>query len=183
MTWQRLYQVLLAVLLVAAISGGVTFLVRRSAPPGVEVLIPTPTPTEETRAYISGAVGSPGVYTVPAEGRLADLIELAGGAVEGADLDAVNLAQRVRDQDHFHIPRIGEVTPLAQPDPGRIDINTASLEQLDTLPGIGEVKAKAIVYYRELNGPFETIDELMNVEGIGPATYEKLCDLITVGGR
>jgi len=178
-----LYQALLVVLLVAAVSGGIAFLVRRSAPPGVEVLIPTPTPTEEARAYISGTVASPGVYTVPAEARLADLLQMAGGAQEGADLDAVNLAQRVRDQDHFHIPRIGEVTPLAQPGDGRIDINSASLELLDTLPGIGEVKAKAIVDYRERKGPFETTDELMNVEGIGPATYEKLRDLITVGGR
>ena len=179
MTWQRLYQVLLVVLLVAAVSGGVTFLVRRSAPPGVEVLIPTP----EARAYISGAVVSPGVYIMPADGRLADLVELAGGALEGADLGAVNLAQRVRDQDHFHIPRIGEVTPLAQPGSDRIDINTASLELLDTLPGIGPALARAIVDYREDNGPFETPDELINVQGIGPATYEKLRDLITVEGR
>ena len=183
MTWQRMYQLLLVVLLVAAVGGGVAFLVLRSAPPGVEVLMPTPTPTREARAYISGAVASPGVYTVPAGARLADLLELAGGALEGADLDAVNLAQRVRDQDHFHIPRIGEVTPLITPEPDKININTASLELLDTLPGIGEVKAKAIVHYRERNGPFETTDELMNVEGIGPATYEKLRDLITVGGR
>jgi len=173
-----MYQLLLVVLLVAAVSGGVAFLVRRSAPPGIEVLMPTP----EARAYISGAVASPGVYTVPAEARLADLVELAGGAVEGADLGAVNLAQRVNDEDHFHIPRIGEVTPLAS-GPGRIDINSAPLEELDTLPGIGEVKARAILDYREHNGLFETTDELMNVEGIGPATYEKLRDLITVGGR
>lgn len=182
MTWQRLYQLLLTVLLVAAVSGGVAFLARRSVPSGVEVLIPTPTPTQEAKAYISGAVVSPGVYPVPAGARLADLVEMAGGPLENADLGAVNLAQRVRDEDHFHIPRIGEVTPVARTSPGKIDINTASAEELETLPGIGETLARAIVDYRERNGPFQTTDELMNVERIGPATYEKLRDLITVGG-
>jgi len=173
--WQRLYLALLAVLLVAAIAAGVTFLVRRSASPGLEVIIPTAT---ETKAYISGAVRSPGVYTMEADERLTDLVQKAGGALDDADLDRVNLAQRVRDQEHFYIPRQGEELPTPTPGDGRIDINTASLEQLKTLPGIGEVKAEAIIAYREANGPFQMLDELMNVDGIGPVTYENIRDLI-----
>lgn len=179
--WYRLYRVLLVVLVIVAVSGGIAFLVRRTVSPGVEIVIPTATPTVDARAYITGAVRSPGVYTVKQGERLADLVEKAGGALEEADLDRVNLAQSVEDEDHFYIPRRGEELPTATPGGGRININSASVEVLMALPGIGEVKAKAIVDYREQNGPFQTTDELMNVSGIGPATYENIHDLITVG--
>ncbi len=180
-TWHRLYQVLLVVLVIVAVSGGIAFLVRRTVSPGVEIVIPTATPTVEARAYISGAVGSPGVYAVEQGERLADLVEKAGGALEEADLERVNLAQSVKDEAHFHIPRRGEELPTATPGSGRIDINTASVEALMALPGIKEAKAQAIVDYREQNGPFQTTDELMNVSGIGPVIYENVHDLITVG--
>ena len=179
--WQRLYLALLAVLLVAAIAAGVTFLVRKSASPGLEVIIPTATATPETKAYISGAVRSPGVYTMEADERLTDLVRKAGGALEDADLDRVNLAQQVSDQEHFYIPRYGEEMPT--PGDGRIDINTASLELLKTLPGIGDVKAEAIIAYRKDSGLFQTVDDLMNVDGIGTVTYENLRDLITIRNR
>jgi competence protein ComEA len=106
----------------------------------------------------------------------------------------VNLAARLKDGERVHVPRTGDA-PVAVPDDsgrstgmdlekatpaGPVNINTASLEELQTLPGIGETKAKAIIAYREDKQGFKSIDELQNVTGIGPATFERLKDLITV---
>jgi len=179
--WKRFYVVLLAALLIAAIATGTALLVRHGTSPGLELVLSTSTPTPDARAYVSGAVGVPGVYLVQPGDRLGDLVERAGGALDDADLSSVNLAQRVQDQDHFHIPRVGESLPAPTPGKTLLNVNTASMQELMTLPGIGEVKAKAIVACREGQGPFQTIDELMNVDGIGPSTYEGLRDLITVG--
>ena len=179
--WKHLYMVLLAVLFVAAIGGGIALLVRGNASPGIGIVVPTATATPEIRAYISGAVHTPGVYTISEDERLIDLVQKAGGALEDADLDRVNLAQRVGDQEHCHIPRYGEELPTPTPGDGRIDINAATLEQLKSLPGIGDVKAKAIIDYREANGHFQTTDELMNVDGIGTVAYQNLRSLITAG--
>jgi len=179
--WKRSYIVLLAALFIAAVAMGMALLMRRSTSPGLELVLPTSTPTPDARAYVSGAVGAPGVYLVQPDDRLADLVERAGGALDDADLSRVNLAQRVQDQDHFHIPRVGEVLPTPTAGKILVNVNTASVQELTALPGIGEVKAGAIISYRESRGPFQAKDELMNVDGIGPSTYEGLRDLITVG--
>ena len=109
-----------------------------------------------------------------------------GGATEDADLSRVNLALRVRDQDHFHIPRVGEVgvtapVPTSADQSGLLNINTATIQQLEALPGIGPVKARAIVDYRQKNGAFERPEQIRQVSGIGPATFEGIQDLIYVG--
>jgi competence protein ComEA len=179
--WKRLYVALLAVFFVAAIGGGIALLILGNTSPGIEIIVPTATATPETRAYISGAVHTPGVYTISEGERLIDLLQKAGGALEDADLDRVNLAQWVRGQEHCHIPRFGEVLIVPASGDGRININAAPLEQLKSLPGIGDVKAEAIIDYRETNGPFLTTDELMNVDGIGTITYQNLRSLITTG--
>lgn len=166
------------------VSGGIYFLVRDSDSDVMEIVLPTATPVIEVelKAYISGAVRSPGVYVIAEGERLSLLVEAAGGPVEDADLAAVNLAARVRDEDHWHIPYVGETVsapPVQQSvQPSVININSADEEVLKSLPGIGEVKAKAIIRYREANGPFTSVDDLLAVSGIGPATLDAIRDLV-----
>jgi len=139
------------------------------------------------RVYISGAVAKAQVVEVPAGSIVSDVLELAGGATADADLDAVNLATPVSDNQHIVIPRLAErvedtgdeiagvATPIAL-----IDINTASCDELATLPRIGETRAADIVSYRAVNGPFERIEDIQDVPGIGPVTFEQISLLITI---
>ena len=148
---------------------------------------PTAPPTlAPVRVYVSGAVVMPGVYTLPPKSLVNDAVQAAGGATAEADLEKINLAQEVRDQQQIHVPRKGEAAPQ-QPAPGpgspaakKININTATLTDLDTLPKIGSVTAQQIIDFRTKNGPFKKIEDLKNVSGIGDATFEGLKDLITV---
>lgn len=162
-------------------------------PTAMPTATPAPTPTPPPIVvYVSGAVAHPGVYALPPNARVADALAAAGGPLDGADLTQVNLARRLVDEEQVHIPRPGE-TPLAAPTPllrtttapasgasGPININTASAAELDALPGIGPGYAERIVAYRESHGPFATIEEIQNVPGIGPATFARIKDMITV---
>ncbi len=181
----------LVILLIAAVSGGIALLVvqHRSGSSGVQIQLPTITPTPELKVYVSGAVARPGVYSMANGDRLADLIAAAGGADGGARLTCVNLAARISDEDHFHVPGREEpcqaapsVAGTAQED-SRTDLNTATAAQLESLRGIGPVKAAAIVGYRQSNGPFESTEQIMDVNGIGAKTYEGIRDLASVVGR
>ena len=164
--------------------------------------VPTGTPVPpKTRigVYLSGAVTNPGVYMVDGGSRLANVLLLAGGATAEANLTAVNLAAVVQDEDHWHIPAQGEVTRSADglsasarsaesaADTGPssrgddiIDLNSADVELLKTLPGIGDVRARAIVSYREANGKFASVDSLLDVDGIGVGTVNNIRDLVSV---
>ncbi|MFO7154312.1 MAG: helix-hairpin-helix domain-containing protein [Caldicoprobacter oshimai] len=144
---------------------------------------------KKIKVYIVGAVRYPGVIEVEEGSRLIDVLELAGGATEEADLEKVNLALRVQDEGMYKIPKIGE--ELLEQNPAvsgttseqgqqKVNINTADEATLDTLPGIGPSKAKRIIEYREQNGPFKSVEEIKNVSGIGDKTFEQLKDLITV---
>jgi competence protein ComEA len=184
----RISQVILAGAVIAAFAGGVYFFVRGPASGGsIEIFLPTATPkppdqTAGLKVYVSGAVRSPGVYSVDPESRLVQVIEAAGGATKDADLAAVNLAARVRDEDHWHIPKVGEPAPtpaaIGAGPLGKIDLNSASLDLLKTLPGIGDVKGRSIISYREANGPFTSVEEIVRVSGIGPSTLEGIRDLV-----
>jgi competence protein ComEA len=162
--------------------------------PGVAGASPSSQADVELQVYVSGAVINPGVYTLRAGARLVDALAAAGGATAEADLTAVNLARRVWDEGHYHIPRVGEAPRAGsggEDEPGGapalagnrpINLNAASVDLLVTLPGIGQSKAKAIVDYRRRNGPFKSVDEIINVPGIGPSTYELIRLLVTVSG-
>ena len=173
------YRLLLGLLTMAAVAGGVFFAVRASSSSGISIQLPTATPTPEVRVYVSGAVREPWVYTLGPGDRVADALKAAKGATVDADLARVNLALRLHDQDHIHVPQRGEQVPVTS-QPTRVNINTAPAAVLATLPGIGPVKAAAIVEYREANGAFVRVDQLMQVQGIWPAIYEQLRDLVTV---
>jgi competence protein ComEA len=148
--------------------------------------LPEPTPAP-IRVHVSGAVRQPDVYELPAGCIVKDALEAAGGPADDADLDGINLAVELRDQQQVYVPRQGEAVPMA-PAPvgggavsGPVNINTATAAELETLPGIGPKTADAIVEYREANGSFETIEDIMDVPGIGEGTFEKIRGGITVG--
>jgi len=153
--------------------------------------LPTPAPLV---VHITGAVNQEGIYPLPAASRLEDAIQAAGGLLESADASQINLAARLTDGQKITIP---EIRPTAEagslPPEGRsavqiepspentlININTATLEELDSLPGIGESKAAEIIKYRENVGPFNAIEDIQNVPGIGPKIFETIQPLITI---
>ena len=184
-TLERLGRTALLGLFLLALAGGVALLVRQGSPSGVEVIMPTPTATPSLQVYLTGAVARPGVYTFQRGERLADALAAAGGATSEADLTQINLALRLRDQDQFHVPREGDAprlpARLARDAEGAlVDLNRASAEELQRLPSIGPTRAADIVEYREANGRFEAVEDLLAVSGIGPATLEGLRDLVTV---
>ena len=164
-----------------------------ASPPLVITLQPRPTaepatPTPATiSVYVAGAVNKPDVYALPLNAIVKDAIAAAGGATADADLERINLATRLVDQMEVHVPQIGEAAP--PPSNGSppnastemININTASAEELDKLPGIGPAIAKAIIDYRTKNGSSKKIEDINDVKGIGDALFEKIKDQITVG--
>lgn len=153
--------------------------------------------------HVSGAVDRPGVVTVAAGGRVFEAIELAGGASADADLDRVNLAAPVVDGERIHVPAVGEtaivelvpsVRPPSPPNPPSsptavgpqdtgqpIELNRASSDELESLPGIGPAIAAAIVRTRTERGPFLSIDELIDVPGIGPSKLEQIRPFVILG--
>lgn len=146
--------------------------------------------TSEVKVHVVGAVTTAGVYTLPADARVDDAVR-AAGATADADLSQLNLAQKLSDGQKITVPKAGETAPTqattgvsstgdaTTPDV-IININTASLEELQNLPNIGEVRANAIIAYREEHGGFKTIEELQEVSGIGEKTFEKLKAHVTV---
>lgn len=153
----------------------------------------TPTP-QDVVVYISGAVAQPDVYTLPHDARVKDVVIAAGGLLADADSEQINLAARIHDEQHIHVPRLGEVPanpPASIPHaPGGstapqtrslVNLNSASKAELEELPGVGQVMAQRIVEYRQSNGPFESVEELQQVTGIGPLVFDQIKPLVTVG--
>lgn len=148
--------------------------------------------------YVCGAVKNPGVYEFSEGARLNEVIELAGGFTKDAASTYLNLAQQAEDGEKIYVPSLAELASMSpeqtdlgnakeEPSSGetdiaedKININTANIDMLTTLPGIGEAKANYIVSYREEQGEFQSIEELKNVEGIKEGVFEKIKDLITV---
>ena len=170
----RLRIPIILVLLVVVIVGGVMLIFRQNtSSSAVEIILPTP--SGEKEVYVSGEVQNPGVYFLNESARVDDAIDAAGGFTTEADQSAVNLAGMLRDGAQIHVYKIGESS-------ARININTAEAWLLEALPGIGPSTAEAIIEYRSTNGPFESIDGVKEVKGIGDSTFEKIADKITVHG-
>jgi competence protein ComEA len=138
-------------------------------------------PAEEIRVYITGAVQHPGVYAMQDGDRWVDALEAAGGPAEDADLAAVDLARRVRDEDTILVPRLGQTAAAGASQGPLVNINTATAEQLALLPGIGEVRAKRIIDSRQEDGSFVSVDDLLERELVPASVFEEIADLVTVG--
>lgn len=170
------------------------------------------TPEEkEWVLYITGAVKNPGVYKMPSGSRVYQLVEKAGGLTTKADPVAINLAANLGDGCHLHVPEKGELVATTLVEQSRdnlsiakdvfagsnankpygsyekdvdvIDLNRASAEMLQSLPGVGPKTAQAILDYRDLRGGFRSVEELLEVKGIGPKKMEKIRPYVTVGYR
>jgi competence protein ComEA len=147
--------------------------------------------------HVAGAVNQPGVFTLPPGSRANAAVEAAGGPAPDGELDGLNLATPLTDGQRVYVPAVGEVDPVAVEEvavapppgdesvaghglPGPIDLNRATADELEQLPGVGPATAAAIIDDRERNGPYATVDDLDRVPGIGPAKLEGIRDLVTV---
>lgn len=192
-------------------AGGLTLTKRiQPAPimiePPAPTALPVPTATPgPLRVFVNGAVAAPAVYELAPNAIVEQAIEQAGGFTAEANTAVVNLALPLQDGVQIYVPTLAETAEQQQAvitnpavrsggieldvvqdtavanDGEIVDINNASVAQLDTLPGIGPSTAQKIVEYRDANGPFATIDEIMSVSGIGPAKFEQIQSFITVG--
>ncbi|NJN79515.1 MAG: ComEA family DNA-binding protein [Anaerolineales bacterium] len=191
--------VLLGIMAGFALAGLLFFVAR--APAG-EAIVLQPAPTKAPIAvHVIGAVPRPGLYEFVEGARVQDAIDAAGGLLSSASIESINLAALLEDgqqliipyksgqepvetftEDELELPNDNE-EPTSEDentDTDLVNINTATLEELDSLPGIGPTIAQRIIDYRDENGPFNTIEDILNVSGIGPSTFEEIQDLITV---
>lgn len=197
-SWWKVAFGILCVLL----GGGLIYLVS-SPPRGAPLqLLPLPSPAP-IQVHVAGAVIHPGVYSLPAGSRLEQAIQAAGGAASSADLQALNLAALLEDGSQLLVPT---KAPLATATPNNpqvratdlptqvsdwktptptvtfpININTATLQELDALPYIGQIRASEIIAYRQAHGPFKRIEDLLKVYGITQEVFDRIKGLITVG--
>ncbi|MGQ0617849.1 MAG: ComEA family DNA-binding protein, partial [Acidimicrobiia bacterium] len=153
---------------------------RAAAPAG-------PAGPAQVVVHAAGALNRPGVYRLDAGARVDDVVAAAGGLAPGADADRLNLASPVADGERVYVPRLGQEAPATvgngpsassgRPAPA-VALNTATVGELDALPGIGPTTAAAIVAFRDQHGPFGSVDELLDVRGIGPAKLDQLRPLV-----
>ena len=188
--------ILLGAAIVACVVGAGVLVLRDSrSPDGVEVILPPPTPVvtksepvSEIMVYVSGEVIRPGVYRLDSEHRVADALNAAGGPTADADLDRINLAMRLNDEDQIHVPAVGSsgagsVQTASAPGSGvsgKLNVNAATVEELVSLPGIGVAKAAAIVEYRNTHGLFQRVEDLVEVSGIGDGILGSIRHLVEV---
>lgn len=198
------WYVIAVVSVVLAIGGVVIF---RKDPPPPELSLPmagsaaepfatssTSTVPAEIVVHAAGSVNQPGIYNLPSNARVADLIERAGGPAKGAEMDAINLASPLVDGQRVYIPNKDEIpagamaTGIGSSDVGSeggevgkvVDLNTATADQLEALPGVGPATAKSILEARKQKGRFNSVDELLDIRGIGEAKMAEIRPLVRV---
>ncbi len=200
----KTWGLLLIGVLIGLLAAGVILLIAQPDRGSPITLMPAPTATHTAQpgpsptpapifVEIKGQIVLPGIYSLEKGERLFDLIERAGGFTSIADERRVNNAFLLRDGDFFYIPAEGEAIPeTARNAPGNnplddanffaypLDVNTAAQDAFESLPGIGPAKAADIVAYRDQSGPFESVDDLLNVPGIGPTILESIREYLTV---
>lgn len=171
---------LVALVAVAVVAGaGLVYVWRSADPPEAQpVLLTESVEGGSMLVHVSGAVITPGVVSVPVGSRTADVIAAAGGVTPAAVLGAINLAAPVHDGEQVIVPT--DAPGGAAPSDGRVPINSADVATLETLPGVGPVLAERIVAFRDQNGAFESIEDLLDVPGIGEAKLASLRDAVRV---
>jgi competence protein ComEA len=191
---KQIAYVLVGVMIGFILAGGI-FIVTR-LPSGKPIaLMPSPT-KQPIEVHVVGGVVRPGVYSLPTGSRVQDAVDAAGGLLAETDASSINLAAKVEDGEQVQIPGGNGATNGSQGSapfsvlptvgapgvsPDLVDINIATVDELDALPGIGPTTAQNIVDYRDANGPFTQIEDIMNVPGVGPSTFDSIKGLITVG--
>lgn len=147
----------------------------------VPVSVPSATSVESGTIYVHvlGAVLSPGLYQLNQGDRAVDAVAAAGGFAEGADQTTLNLARMLVDGEQIYVALMGEAAPGVVGD-GKVNLNTADLAQLETLPRVGPAMAQRIIDWRDANGRFSAVEDLLSVTGIGDKTFEGLKDLVSI---
>lgn len=178
MRWSHQEQLVVGLAIAAAVVAGGLLLVLRRSPPPVRFVEP-PLPTEIV-VQVDGEVIQPGLYRVTRGARVEDAVQAAGGVTAEADLSAVNRARILRDGDRVTVPARAGASPGAGSPARVIDLNTATAADLQTLPGIGPVLAGRIIAYRTRHGPFQRVEDLLQVEGIGARLLQHLRSTVIV---
>jgi competence protein ComEA len=177
------YRWLIVAVLAVPLLSGIGFLLndRISDDPAPIVVTEPSGGAVEIRVYVSGAVVSPGVYTLEEGDRWIDAIEAAGGFADGADTAGVNLARRVEDEEQILVPLIGAGVVAGASQGPQVNINTASQAELESLPGIGEARAQAIIESRTSAGRFVAVEELVERELVPESVFEEIKTQIVAG--
>jgi competence protein ComEA len=177
-------QLLLIGLVIAVVLGLGVMAFRQFLPgtaEGVSLEQAGPETVSQVMVHVCGAVGRQGVFRVAAGSRLLDVLETAGGALPAADLSALNLAEVVKDGQKIVVPSRLPVSSAAQDGPlAKININSASADEFDALPGVGKATAEKIVELRQKNGPFVRLEQIMEVPRFGKAKFERIKERLTL---
>lgn len=176
------YRWLVVVLLAAPLICAIGWMLReRWDDPDPLTIETSALPVGDIEVYVTGAVQHPGVYPLPDGSRWIDALEAAGGATTDADLAGVNLAKRAQDEDQVVVPRAGTAVAGAVQSPGAlVNLNTASPAELESLPGVGEVRAGKIVQSRTTDGPFAQVEDLVLRELVPTSVFQDIAPMITV---
>ncbi len=178
---ERYRWLIVAIFAVPLLSGIIYLISDRLDNPDPLVVKPAEVPLGDIRVYVTGAVHNPGVYPVREDQRWIDAVEAAGGAAPDADLNGVNLARRVHDEDQIVVPRLGQGAVAGVSQTPLININTAGEAELTSLPGIGDVRAGRIMKSRTDDGLFASIDDLLSRQLVPKSVFDDISSLITTG--